>query len=29
MLMQRSVVVRGDKVIIGRPKERVSEFLVG
>jgi len=27
MLMQRPVVVRGDRVIIGRPKERVQELL--
>jgi arsenate reductase len=27
MLMQRPVVVRGDRVIIGRPKERVRELL--
>lgn len=29
MLMQRPVVVRGDRVIIGRPKERVRELLAG
>ncbi len=29
MLMQRPVVVRGDRVIIGRPKERVRELLTG
>ena len=27
MLMQRPVVVRGDKAIIGRPKERVRALL--
>lgn len=27
MLMQRPVVVRGDRAIIGRPKDRVREFL--
>ena len=27
MLMQRPVVVRGDRAIVGRPKERVREFL--
>lgn len=27
MLMQRPVVVRGDKAIIGRPKERVRSLL--
>ena len=27
MLMQRPVVVRGDRVIIGRPKDRVRELL--
>ena len=27
MLMQRPVVVRGDRAIIGRPKDRVLEFL--
>lgn len=27
MLMQRPVVVRGDKAIIGRPKERVRDLL--
>ena len=27
MLMQRPLVVRGDRVIIGRPKERVRELL--
>jgi arsenate reductase len=27
MLMQRPVVVRGDRAIIGRPKERVRELL--
>ena len=26
-LMQRPVIVRGDRAIIGRPKTRVSEFL--
>lgn len=26
-LMQRPVLVRGDRAIIGRPKERVAEFL--
>jgi arsenate reductase (glutaredoxin) len=29
MLMQRPVVVRGDRVIIGRPKDRVRELLTG
>lgn len=29
MLMQRPVVVRGDRVIIGRPKERVRELVQG
>lgn len=29
MLMQRPVVVRGDRAIVGRPKERVREFLSG
>lgn len=29
MLMQRPVVVRGERVIIGRPKERVRELLAG
>lgn len=28
-LMQRPVLVRGDRAIIGRPKERVPEFLAG
>lgn len=27
MLMQRPVVVRGDRAIIGRPKERVRDLL--
>lgn len=27
MLMQRPVVVRGDRAIIGRPKDRVRELL--
>ncbi len=27
MLMQRPVVVRGDRAIIGRPKERVRQLL--
>ncbi|MFM6851915.1 MAG: arsenate reductase family protein, partial [Terrabacter sp.] len=26
-LMQRPVLVRGDRAIIGRPKERVAAFL--
>ena len=26
-LLQRPVVVKGDKAIIGRPKDRVAEFL--
>ena len=26
-LMQRPVLVRGDRAIIGRPKDRVAEFL--
>lgn len=26
-LLQRPVVVRGDKAIIGRPKDRIAEFL--
>lgn len=29
MLMQRPVVVKGNKAIIGRPKERVRELLGG
>lgn len=29
MLMQRPVVVRGDRAIIGRPKDRVRELLSG
>src|SRR3954447_1360437 len=28
-LMQRPVLVRGDRAIIGRPKDRVPAFLVG
>jgi arsenate reductase len=28
-LMQRPVLVRGDRAIIGRPKERVDAFLAG
>ncbi|MBT8199396.1 MAG: arsenate reductase [Acidimicrobiia bacterium] len=28
-LMQRPVVIRGDKAIIGRPKARIAEFLAG
>ena len=28
-LMQRPVLVRGDKAIIGRPKDRVPAFLAG
>ena len=28
-LMQRPVLVRGDRAIIGRPKDRVAAFLVG
>lgn len=28
-LMQRPVLVRGDRAIIGRPKERVAAFLAG
>lgn len=28
-LMQRPVLVKGDRAIIGRPKERVAEFLQG
>lgn len=28
-LMQRPVVVKGDRAIIGRPKERVAPFLAG
>jgi arsenate reductase (glutaredoxin) len=27
MLMQRPVVVRGNKAIIGRPKDRIRELL--
>jgi arsenate reductase len=27
MLMQRPVVVRGDRAIVGRPKERIRELL--
>ena len=26
-LLQRPIVVKGDKAIIGRPKDRISEFL--
>lgn len=29
MLLQRPVVVRGDRVIIGRPKERIHALLAG
>ena len=29
MLLQRPIVVRGDRAIIGRPKDRVREFLSG
>ena len=29
MLMQRPVVIRGDRAIIGRPKDRVRELLSG
>jgi len=28
-LMQRPVLVRGDRAIIGRPKDRVAAFLAG
>jgi arsenate reductase len=28
-LMQRPVLVRGDRAIIGRPKDRVASFLAG
>lgn len=28
-LMQRPVLVRGDRAIIGRPKSRVADFLTG
>jgi arsenate reductase len=28
-LMQRPVLVRGDRAIIGRPKDRVDDFLAG
>jgi arsenate reductase len=28
-LMQRPVIVKGDRAIIGRPKERVEPFLAG
>lgn len=28
-LMQRPVLVRGDRAIIGRPKDRVTDFLAG
>ena len=28
-LMQRPVLVRGDRAIIGRPKDRVAQFLQG
>ncbi|HLS72152.1 MAG TPA: ArsC/Spx/MgsR family protein [Actinomycetaceae bacterium] len=28
-LMQRPVLVRGDRAIIGRPKDRVAQFLAG
>lgn len=28
-LLQRPVLIRGDRAIIGRPKERVGEFLAG
>jgi arsenate reductase (glutaredoxin) len=29
MLLQRPIVVRGDRVIIGRPKERIMALLAG
>ncbi len=29
MLLQRPIVVRGARAIVGRPKERVREFLSG
>ncbi len=29
MIMQRPLLVTDDKAIIGRPKERVREFLTG
>lgn len=29
MLLQRPIVIRGERAIIGRPKERVREFLSG
>ncbi len=29
MLMQRPIVVRGDRAIIGRPKERIRQLLSG
>ena len=28
-LLQRPVVVRGDRAIVGRPKERIRELLTG
>lgn len=29
MLLQRPIVVRGDRAIVGRPKQRVVDFLSG
>ena len=28
-LLQRPIVVRGDRAIVGRPKERIRELLEG
>jgi arsenate reductase (glutaredoxin) len=29
MLLQRPIVIRGDRAIIGRPKERITQLLAG